>query len=58
MKQKNLRGRIQYEHWEEIKTIIDSILSKKEVDEEAIQLRDRFYELFKKELRNQWRQEN
>lgn len=52
VKRKNLRGKYKYEYTMEIEDTIQKILSKKEVDEEAYELRDTLYELMRLEMRN------
>lgn len=51
VKRKNLRGRETFYYWKEMESIITKLLSKSEVDEEAIQLRDSLYHLFRLEIR-------
>lgn len=51
VKRKNLRGKENFYHLDEIESILTTLLNKKEVDEEAIELRDKFYELFRLEIR-------
>jgi hypothetical protein len=51
VKRKNLRGKETYYHLEEMESILTKLLSKSELDEEAIQLRDSFYHLFRLEIR-------
>lgn len=51
VKRKNLRGKENFYHLDEIESILITLLNKKEVDEEAIELRDKFYELFRLEIR-------
>lgn len=59
VKKKNLRGKgFNYLYEKELEETFNQLLNKKEVDKEALELKERFIELFRKELRNLMEQAN
>jgi hypothetical protein len=59
VKRKNLRGKgFKYMYEIEIEQTLSQLLEKREVDGEALELRDKFIELFRKEIRNLIEQTN
>jgi hypothetical protein len=59
VKNKNLRGKgFKYMYEMEMEQAFAQLLAKREVDEEALELRDKFIELFRKEIRNLMEQTN